>query len=318
MKKILEVERLKKYFPIKRGFLQRKVGETKAVDGISFSIAEGEIVGLVGESGSGKSTAGRASIRLIEPTEGIIRFMGEDLTALSSKQLRSIRPNVQMIFQDPLASLNPRKTILENVGEALLYHKRVATREKQIEEVSHILSQVGIPQSALQLYPHQFSGGQQQRISIGRAIALKPKLIICDEAVSALDLSVRAQILNLLLDLKHSLKLSYLFISHDLSVIRHLCDQTLVMYQGKIIERGQTETVFANPKHPYTQMLIASAPIAHPRDKRKELPLKIERPVTFSTGCPFFSRCAKAKAVCEHTPPPEKGKGTHTYHCIYD
>lgn len=318
MRKILEVERLKKYFPVKRGFLQHKIGETKAVDDISFSIAEGEIVGLVGESGSGKSTAGRAAIRLIEPTAGIIRFMGEDLLALSPKKLRLIRPNIQMVFQDPLSSLNPRKTILENIGEALLYHKRVESREKQIEEVSSILSKVGIPQTALQLYPHQFSGGQQQRISIGRAIALKPKLIICDEAVSALDLSVRAQILNLLLDLKHSLKLSYLFISHDLSVIRHLCDTTLVMYQGKIIERGPTEALFASPKHPYTQMLLASAPISHPSEKRKELPLKIERPTHFSTGCPFFSRCAKAKAICEQTPPPEKGNGKHTYRCIYD
>lgn len=315
---LLEVDKLKKYFPVKKGFLQRKVGEVKAVDDISFSINEGEVVGLVGESGSGKSTAGRAAIRLLEPTEGSIRFMGRDLLALSAKQIRVMRQNVQMIFQDPLSSLNPRKTVLENVGEALLYHKLVSCREEQIDTVVHILKQVGIPSSALQCYPHQFSGGQQQRISIGRAIALKPKLLICDEAVSALDLSVRAQILNLLLDLKHSLKLSYLFISHDLSVVRHLCDRTLVMYRGKIIERGATDALFEDPKHPYTQMLIASAPIAHPLEKKREIPLKIERMTASTTGCPFFCRCPKAKAVCETIMPPEKTKGSHSYSCIYD
>lgn len=268
MKSLLRVTNLKKYFPIKRGILRRHVGDVKAVDGISFSIDSGEIVGLVGESGSGKSTVGKTSIRLIEPTEGEISFLGENLRAASGEKLRSLRKEVQMVFQDPLASLNPRKTVLENIGEPLLYHKRVASKEEQIFAVKKILQDIGLPDSAIDHYPHQFSGGQQQRLSIGRAVGLNPKLIICDEAVSALDLSIQAQILNLLRDLKSTLKLSYLFISHDLSVVRHFCDRILVMSQGKIIEEGAAEELFTNPRHPYTQLLLASIPKKHPREKK--------------------------------------------------
>lgn len=316
MKKLLKVKDLKKYYPIRQGILRRHIGDVKAVDGVSFSIEQGEIVGLVGESGSGKSTVGKAMIRLIEPTEGEIEFMETDFRAASSKQLRALRLKVQMIFQDPFASLNPRKTIMDNLGEPLLYHKLVKSHEEQVFEVEKILSKIGLNSSILDHYPHQFSGGQQQRLSIGRALALNPKLIICDEAVSALDLSVQAQILNLLLDLKRQFRLSYLFISHDLSVVRHFCDRILVMYRGKIVEEGRTEAIFNNPKHPYTQLLLASVPKKHPRDRKMRLPQKIERETQFS-GCPFFHRCPIAKPGCELNLPPVKGDEDHNYHCVY-
>lgn len=269
MTTLLQVNDLKKYFPIKRGIFRRHVGDVKAVDGVSFSIKAGEIVGLVGESGSGKSTTGRAAIRLIEPTAGEIYFLGKNLARLSGKKLRHMRSHVQMVFQDPLASLNPRKTVLQNVGDPLLFHKRVHSREEQIFEVEKILKRVGMDTGVLNHYPHQFSGGQQQRLSIGRAIGLGPKLVVCDEAVSALDLSVQAQILNLLLDLKKSHKLSYLFISHDLSVVRHFCDRILVMHRGKIVEEGTTEQIFEAPTHSYTQLLLSSVPRRHPANRSK-------------------------------------------------
>jgi ABC-type oligopeptide transport system ATPase subunit len=267
MKTLLEVNDLKKYYPIKRGIFQKHVGDVKAVDGISFSIESGEVVGLVGESGSGKSTVGRASIRLIEPTEGEIYFLGQSISHCTRSQLRTLRQQIQMVFQDPLASLNPRKTILENVGEALLFHKLVSSRTQQVNEVVAILEKVGLSASVLNQYPHQFSGGQQQRISIARALILGPLLLICDEITSALDLSVQAQVLNLLTELKESLKLSYLLISHDLSVIRHLCDRVLVMYKGKIVEEGKTEALFQKPQHPYTENLLNSIPIRTPLER---------------------------------------------------
>jgi ABC-type oligopeptide transport system ATPase subunit len=268
MSKLLEVNNLKKYFPIKRGFLRRTVGYVKAVDGIDFYIDEGEIVGLVGESGSGKSTVGRTVIRLNEPTEGEILFMGQDLLKVPHRKLRTLRTKAQMVFQDPLASLNPRKTILENVGEALLVHKLVKTKQEQADAVVQILQKVGLSPTVLNQYPHQFSGGQQQRISIGRALILKPQLLICDEITSALDLSVQAQVLNLLVDLKKAFKLSYLLIAHDLTVVHHLCDRVMVMYRGKIVETAPAVELFRNPQHPYTQKLLNSVPIRHPRDRK--------------------------------------------------
>lgn len=270
MKTILEVKNLKKYFPIYSGVFRHKIGETRAVDDVSFYIEEGEIVGLVGESGSGKSTAARAAIRLIEPTAGDIHFLGKDLLAYSGKEMRKLRCHIQMIFQDPFASLNPRKTVLENVGEALLYHGFVKNRAEQIEKTADILEKIGLGSAALSKYPHQFSGGQQQRISIGRAIAMQPQLIVCDEAVSALDVSIQAQILNLLYELKTAYGLSYLFISHDLSIIRIICDRVIVLYQGKIVESGPVEDIFQRPKHAYTQMLLSSIPKKHPREKPKQ------------------------------------------------
>lgn len=266
---LLQVKGLKKYFPITSGILRHKVGDIKAVDGIDFTVFSGDIVGLVGESGSGKSTAARAAIRLLEPTDGHITFMGDNFLALNHEQLRHARKNVQIVFQDPYASLNPRHTIGESIGEALFYHGLVKSKREQHDTIASILERIGLSPEAMFRYPHQFSGGQQQRICIGRAIAMNPRLIVCDEAVSALDVSVQAQILNLLQELKQTMGLSYLFISHDLSVVRYLCNWVLVMYLGKIVESGPTEQIFNHPKHPYTQALLSAIPPRHPKDRRE-------------------------------------------------
>jgi len=261
---VLEVKGLKKYFPVCAGVMRHVVDHIKAVDGIDFKIGLGEVVGMVGESGCGKSTAGRAAIRLIEPTAGEVSFQGRNLLALSSSELKEIRTQIQMVFQDPYSSLNPRRTVGDSIGEALVYHGKVQSRKDGDEVVASVLEQVGMSSDAMNRYPHEFSGGQQQRICIGRAIALEPKLIVCDEAVSALDVSVQAQILNLLDELKTTLGLSYLFISHDLSVVRYLCDRVLVLYYGKVVESGSTEELFNNPQHPYTQKLLSAIPKSHP------------------------------------------------------
>lgn len=267
---LLEVKGLKKYFPVLSGLFRSEVGNIKAVDGIDFKILEGEVLGMVGESGSGKSTAGRTAIRLIEPTEGQVKFLGHDLLSFDREQLKNVRQQIQIVFQDPYASLNPRKTIGQNIGEALLYHHLVPSIEEQTDRVVEILKNVGISPDAIHRYPHQFSGGQQQRICIGRAIAMHPRLIICDEAVSALDVSVQAQILNLLAELRETMGLSYLFISHDLSVIRHISDHVVVMHLGKVVEYGSAEEVFQNPQNPYTQKLLAAIPRNRPRKSREK------------------------------------------------
>jgi len=260
MTPLLEVRGLKKYFPIYTGLFRRQTGDVRAVDGIDFSIPKGKVLGMVGESGSGKSTAARAAIRLIEPTAGDIHFMGRSLLELNDKELKVIRKDIQMIFQDPYASLNPRKTILESIGEAILYHQIVSSKEEQYEYVAIVLQKVGLSPDSMNRYPHEFSGGQQQRICIGRAIALNPKLIVCDEAVSALDVSIQAQILNLLMELKETLHFSYFFISHNLAVIRHIADEVVVLYAGKVVETQETERLFEDPQHPYTRILLASVP----------------------------------------------------------
>jgi len=264
---LLEVRGLKKYFPIMSGFFRKQVGVIKAVDGIDFTIHSGRVLGMVGESGCGKSTAARTAIRLIEPTAGDSLFEGLSLFSLSEWQLRSLRKEIQMIFQDPYASLNPRKNVRENMGEALLYHGVVSNREEQADCVAQTLRQVGLSPDVMLRYPHEFSGGQQQRICIGRAIALRPKLIVCDEAVSALDVSIQAQILNLLLELKEALHLSYLFISHDLSVIRHISDEVVVLYAGHVVENRPTDEIFADPHHLYTQTLLKAVPQLKPRKR---------------------------------------------------
>ncbi len=264
---LLEVRGLKKYFPIYSGVFRRQTGSVKAVDGIDFFVNEGEILGIVGESGSGKSTAARATVRLIEPTAGQVSFCGLDFLSLADKQLRSMRKDMQMVFQDPYASLNPRKTIAQSIGEGLLYHDLVKDGSEKEGAIENVLKKVGLLPDAMMRYPHEFSGGQQQRICIGRAIALSPKLVICDEAVSALDVSVQAQILNLLLELKESLNLSYLFISHDLSVIRYLCDRVIVLLEGKVVEEGRVEQVFSDPQHAYTKRLLSSIPVEHPSQR---------------------------------------------------
>lgn len=263
-KPLFRVENLKKYFPITSGIFRREIGNIKAVDDISFSLDQKEVLGIVGESGSGKSTAARASIRLIEPTEGEIYFEEENLLALNKTEMQYIRKEIQMVFQDPYASLNPRQTVGESIGEALLYHRMVSNRSEQRQEVAAVLEQIGLSSDVMDRYPHQFSGGQQQRLCIGRAIAMKPKMIICDEAVSALDVSVQAQILNLLVELQEKLGLSYLFISHDLSIVRHICDRVVVMHKGKIVEQGTVEDIFNDPKNPYTQTLLKAIPKRHP------------------------------------------------------
>lgn len=266
---LLSVTDLFVHFPIVEGVLQRTVDVVKAVDGVSFSLYPGEVLGVVGESGSGKSTAARATIRLIEPTKGSIVFQGQDLRALSHQQMQETRPLIQIVFQDPYASLNPRKTVGDSVGEALIFHGKAKSVADADRLVVQTFEKVGLNPNTRDRYPHQFSGGQQQRICIGRAIALCPKVLICDEAVSALDVSVQAQILNLLEELKDQLDLSYLFISHDLSVVRHIADRIVVMKKGKIVEQGLTSKVFCNPKHPYTQQLLSAIPITHPSQRDK-------------------------------------------------
>lgn len=265
---MLEVRNLKKYFPVYAGVFRHQVGEIKAVDGIDFDIRKGEVLGMVGESGSGKSTAGRAAVRLIEPTAGEITFLGQDLLKLTPEEMKGCRKKIQMVFQDPYASLNPRKTIRESIGEPLQFHGLVQSKAEERERVVEILEQVGLSPDVMGRYPHEFSGGQQQRICIGRALALQPELIVCDEAVSALDVSVQAQILNLLAELKERLHLSYLFITHDLSVVRHVCDRVVVMHGGKIVETASVEKLFSDPEASYTKKLLSAIP--------RQFPVRIE------------------------------------------
>lgn len=257
---LLKVRDLKKYFPIYEGFLRREVGLIKAVDGIDFSIEKGEIFGLVGESGSGKTTAARTVIRLVEPTEGTIEFEGQDFRALNPEALRKMRKEIQIVFQDPYASLNPRKTVFQTIAEAVRYHELIKDKKEIPDYVAQILSRVGLSFEFLSRYPHEISGGQQQRVCIGRAIALKPRLLVCDEAVSSLDVSVRAQILNLLLDLQEEMGLSILFISHDLNVVRMMAHRLGVMERGKIIEQGLSEQIFRDPQELYTKALLKAIP----------------------------------------------------------
>jgi peptide/nickel transport system ATP-binding protein len=306
---LVEVEHLRKYFPIEKGFVRRVVGSIKAVDDVSFRIREGETLGLVGESGCGKTTLGRCILRAIEPTEGVIYFRyAEDkrveLTKLSTKELRALRRHAQMIFQDPYSSLDPRMTVLDIVAEPLRYAGAGTAREIE-DRVRELVRVVGLEVQHLKRYPHAFSGGQRQRIGIARALSTNPKLVVADEPVSALDVSVQAQILNLLQDLQRDFGLTYLFIAHDLSVIEHISDHVAVMYVGKMAEMAETEELFLRPRHPYTEALLLAVPKADPdlKAKRRVLPGEVANPASPPPGCYFHPRCEYAVERCRSEPP---------------
>lgn len=318
---LLKLTDISKFFPIRAGVFRKTVGHVKAVDGVNLTLKKGTVHALVGESGSGKSTFGRVAIRLLEPTAGTIEFKGVALEKLSPAELKPYRKSLQMIFQDPYSSLNPRLSILEAIGEGLVFHGIAKTEKEKIDQVALILEQVGLQPDVMYRYPHQFSGGQQQRICIGRAIALRPDLIVCDEAVSALDVSIQAQILNLLIKLQQEFDLSYLFISHDLSVVRHISDYITVMYLGHVMEAGTVHDIFKNPKHPYTQALLSSIPKMEPGLPSNRTILKGEIPSSSNppSGCPFRTRCPHAKPICSKPPPCKNGPGPeHKYFCILD
>lgn len=316
---LLEFENVSLKFPVYRGLFRKVTGYVRAVEGLSLKLSDGEIHALVGESGCGKSSAGRLAVRLLPPTSGRVLHEARTAEELSKEERKEDRRDYQIIFQDPYASLNPRKTILEAIGEGVLYHRLAANEAEQKEVVAKILSEVGLGEEVMHRYPHQFSGGQQQRICIARALALKPRLLVCDEALSALDLSVQAQILNLLGDLKAAHGLSYLFISHDLNTVRHFSDHVTVMYLGQIMEQGPTASIFEHPKHPYTQALLASVPKRFPEEKKERQVLGGDPPSNLSppSGCPFRTRCPYAEPRCAEAIPRKQGPGEgHIYDCI--
>lgn len=321
---LLEVSNLKKHFPIEKGFFRRVVGHVKAVDDVSFYINEGEAFGLVGESGSGKTTLGRCIVRAIEPSEGSIKFRLPDDTVvdmahLDKKELRGVRPHIHMIFQDPFSSLNPRMTVRDIIAEPIR-HNNLASGKEVNERVMELMNDVGLETQHLKRYPHAFSGGQRQRIGIARSLAINPSLIVCDEAVSALDVSVQAQILNLLQDLQEKYQLTYLFIAHDLSVVEHISHRVGVMYVGKIVEMAETEELFHNPKHPYTEALLSAVPTTDPEKKMERiiLPGEVANPADPPSGCYFHPRCPYAQKVCqEETPAWEEVTPGHFSACHF-
>ena len=302
---VLQVEALRKYFPVLRGLLRRQVAEVKAVDGVTFEIRSGETLCLVGESGCGKSTVGKLILRLIEPSAGRIAIDGVDVTELGEGEFRSYRRRAQMVFQDPYASLNPRLTAGTIVGEPLENFETMPTSERE-SRVAAILERVGLRADAMRRYPFEFSGGQRQRLGIARALSVNPSLIVADEPVSALDVSVQAQVLNLLMDLQDEFRLAYLFISHDLGVVEHIGHRIAVMYLGRIVELAPKEALFANPLHPYSKALISAAPVADPRAKRERLMIEgdVPSPINPPSGCPFHTRCPFVFERCPKETPP--------------
>ncbi len=315
---LLEIKDLKQHFPIKNGFFgEKKI--VKAVDGVSFSLEKGETLGIVGESGCGKSSLGRSILRLVEPTSGEIKFKGNDISSFSGKQMKELRKDMQIVFQDPFASLNPRNTI-RTILEAPLKIHNIGNREERMEIIERLVEKIGIRKDQLDNYPHEFSGGQRQRVGIARALTLNPDLIIADEPVSALDVSVQSQVLNLLVDLQKEFNLSYIFISHDLSVVQHISDRVAVMYLGKVVELADVDSLYNNPLHPYTKSLLSALPIPDPSIKRERIILQGElpSPINPPSGCAFHTRCPIATEACKTEIPELREKSmNHWAACIH-
>ena len=313
---LVEVDGLTTHFPIRRGLLRRAVGAVRAVDGVSFRIARGQTLGLVGESGCGKTTAGRSILRLVEPTGGSVRYAGGDVRATHGRALRSLRRRMQIVFQDPYGSLNPRMTVRTILEEGLLIHRMGAAAER-LERMTRALERTGLAAAALDRYPHEFSGGQRQRIAIARALVLEPEFIVLDEPISALDVSIQAQVVNLLVELREQLGLTYLFISHDLSVVDYMADEVAVMYLGRIVERAPADRLAREPLHPYTLSLFSAVPAVDPSRRRKRIVLSgdVPSPARPPSGCRFHPRCPLAETVCRDHDPPGTEVGGHLVHC---
>ena len=317
---LLKVENLTKAFPIRSGLLKRQTGAVQAVNGVNFHVDPGETLGLVGESGCGKSTTGRCVLRLIEPTSGDIIFEGKNVRALGGEALRALRRDIQIIFQDPYASLNPRMNVGAIIGEALIIHKLAKTNREFDDRVVSLLETVGLKADHRTRFPHEFSGGQRQRIGIARALAVEPKLIICDEPVSALDVSIQAQVINLLEDLQQKFGLAYLFVAHDLSVVEHISRRVAVMYLGRIVEMAESRALYASPKHPYTEALLSAVPIPDPKVKRQRIRLsgEVPSPANPPSGCHFHARCPIAQPRCSsETPPLKQSDDGHWVACHF-
>jgi oligopeptide/dipeptide ABC transporter ATP-binding protein len=309
---LVEARDLVKHYPIRGGIFMKEMASVKAVDGVNIAIKSGETLGLVGESGCGKTTLGRAILRLEEPTAGTILFEGENILAYDNRQMRLLRKKMQIIFQDPFSSLNPRKTVAQIIGEPLLIHGMKNRKERE-ERVKYLMEVVGLRQEQMRRYPHMFSGGQRQRIGVARALALNPKLIVCDEAVSALDVSIQAQVLNLLKDLQGEFGLTYLFISHDLHVVEHISDRVAVMYLGKIVELAPGKALYQSPLHPYSQALLSASPMPDPKRKHQRIILKgdVPSPIDPPSGCRFHTRCIYAQDICSTNEPALREIGPH-------